>query len=174
MAVCPTLRTAAVGVTRAGRRAGGRRLAQGNRMSVESRGGPLLLCDAAEKTYGQCRVHAQTRAFVSRFRGFAQWLGYCRACQPKFPTITCQINRRNEAQENCVVGIMTTCVVVDDGLSRKRQQWPRRAAVDDGGGLSTEPCEYHLKWKGEDFDQTAATLIVRPCPTEDRKRGSQT
>ena len=33
MAVCPTLRTAAVGVTRAGRRDGGRRQAQGNRMS---------------------------------------------------------------------------------------------------------------------------------------------
>jgi len=57
MAVCPTLRTAAVGVTRAGRRGGGRRLAQGNRMSVEISRGPLL-CDAAKKTYGQCRVHA--------------------------------------------------------------------------------------------------------------------
>jgi hypothetical protein len=40
MAVCPTLRTAAVGVTRAGRRDGGRRLAQGNRMSVEISLGP--------------------------------------------------------------------------------------------------------------------------------------
>jgi hypothetical protein len=41
MAVCPTLRTAAVGVTRAGRRDGGRQLAQGNRMSVAKlRGGP--------------------------------------------------------------------------------------------------------------------------------------
>jgi hypothetical protein len=40
MAVCPTLRTAAVGVTRAGPRDGGRRLAQGNRMSVAKlRGG---------------------------------------------------------------------------------------------------------------------------------------
>jgi hypothetical protein len=27
-------------------------------MSVEIRGGPLLLCDAAKKTYGQCRAHA--------------------------------------------------------------------------------------------------------------------
>jgi hypothetical protein len=36
MAVCPTLRTAAVGVTRAGRRDG----AQGNRMSVETSRGP--------------------------------------------------------------------------------------------------------------------------------------
>src|SRR5438270_10014103 len=37
--------------------------------------------------------------------------------------------------------------------------------------------EYHLKPEGEDFDQTAASQIVqpcRPCPTEDRKRGSQT
>ena len=31
-----------------------------------------------------------------------------------------------------------------------------RAAVDDGGGLPTRRCEYHLKRKGEDFDQTAA------------------
>ena len=36
MAVCPTLRTAAVGVTRAGRRDGGRRLA-GFRFSSKSR-----------------------------------------------------------------------------------------------------------------------------------------
>jgi hypothetical protein len=48
---------------------------------------------------------------------------------------------------------MTTCVVVDDGLSRKGQQRPRGAAVDDDGGLSTKPCEYHLTCKGEDFDQ---------------------
>jgi hypothetical protein len=40
MAVCPTLRIAAIGVTRAGRRDGGRRLAQGNRMSVEISAGP--------------------------------------------------------------------------------------------------------------------------------------
>jgi hypothetical protein len=33
MAVGPTLRTAAVGVTRAGRRDGGRRLAHGNRLN---------------------------------------------------------------------------------------------------------------------------------------------
>jgi hypothetical protein len=46
MAVCPTLPTAAIGVTRAGRRDGGRRLALGNRMSVEiSRGpAPSLRC----------------------------------------------------------------------------------------------------------------------------------
>jgi hypothetical protein len=143
-------------------------------MSVEISRGPLLLCDAAKKTYDHAAFIARIRAFVSRFRGFAPWLGYWRACQPMFPTITCRINRRNEARENCVVGIMTTCVVVDGGLSRNRQQWPRRAAVDDGSGLSTEPCEHHLKCKGEDFEQTAATLIVRPCPTEDRKRGSQT
>jgi hypothetical protein len=40
MAVCPTLRTAAVGVTRAGRRDGGGWLAHGNRMSVEISRGP--------------------------------------------------------------------------------------------------------------------------------------
>ena len=45
--VCPTLRTVAVGVTRAGRHDGGRRLADGNRMSVP--GGALLLCGAAKR-----------------------------------------------------------------------------------------------------------------------------
>jgi len=43
-----------------------------------------------------------------------------------------------------------------------------RAAADDGGGLSTKRCEHHVKRKGEDFEQTPAALIVRPCPTEDR------
>jgi hypothetical protein len=173
VAVCPTLRTAAVGVTwRVGATAAG-----GPGQSNERRNLPGARSFSAmsqRRHTVSAAFIARTRAFVSRFRGFAQWLGYCRACQSKFPTITCRINRRNEARENCVLGIMTICVAVDDGLSRNRQQWPRRAAVDDGGGLSTEPCEYHLTCKGEDFEQTAATLIVRPCPTEDRKRGSQT
>jgi hypothetical protein len=56
--VCPTLRTAAVGVTRAGRHDGGRRLADGNRMSVQISGGAVLLCDAAKKTLGSAALLA--------------------------------------------------------------------------------------------------------------------
>jgi hypothetical protein len=92
--------------------------------------------------------------------------------------------------ENCVVGIMTTCFVVNDELSRK-DEWKfcalrrhrktrigsldvgpqrvlrpvrsgslardpiaaarSRCSIEDGGGLPTKRCEYHLKRKGEDL-----------------------
>jgi hypothetical protein len=91
MLVCPTLRTAAVGVTRAGRHDGGRRLAGGNGMSVQIPGGslPPLRC-RKEDIRSVPRFGLELGAFVSLFRLFVQWLGYCCACQPEVPIIACQ------------------------------------------------------------------------------------
>ena len=115
--VCPTLRTVAVGVTRAGRHDGGRRLADGNRMSVP--GGALLLCGAAKKNRAVPCSGLNSGVFVSLFRLFAQWPGYCCACQPELPTITWPSSQWSLGRENCVAGIMTTCFVVNDGLAAK-------------------------------------------------------
>jgi hypothetical protein len=73
------------------------------------------------------RFWLELGAFVSRFRLFAQWLGYYRACQPELPTIRWQSNEWSVGRENCVVGIMTTCFVVNDRLAAKDKR--------SGGGL---------------------------------------
>jgi hypothetical protein len=73
------------------------------------------------------RFWLELGALVSRFRLFAQWLGYYRACQPELPTITWQSNEWSVGRENCVVGIMTTCFVANDGLAAKDER--------SGGGV---------------------------------------
>jgi hypothetical protein len=69
MAVCPTLRTAAIGVTRTGRRDGGRRLVQGNRMSVEISRGPAPPLRCRKEDIRSCRAQCSNSGIRFAFSG---------------------------------------------------------------------------------------------------------
>ena len=124
MLVCPTLRTAAVGVTRAGRHDGGRRLASNERPNFP--GVRSYFAMPPRKHRAVPRFWLELGACGSLFRLFAQWLGYYRACQLELPTITWQSSEWSVERENCVVGIMMTCFVVNDGSASLMTAQPQK------------------------------------------------
>jgi hypothetical protein len=89
--VCPTLRTAAVGVTRAGstrRRQAARGWQSNERPNFAGVRSYFVMPQRRHRA--ALRFWLELGAFVSLFRFFAQWLGYSCACQPELPTVTWQ------------------------------------------------------------------------------------